>query len=135
MQDVWTKVSKALDTHGIDFRIESGGADPSNCTVICLSGDLNTTVAEMGRTSRDQVVMVRVDEDTKAHLDDWVATGAVKSRSEAAALFIREGIRVRASELDQLREAIEQVSDARRRLEEKAREVIGHDDEAEDSSK
>ena len=66
---------------------------------------MKTTVAEMGRTSRDQVVIVRIDEGTKSDLDDWVETGAVKSRSEAAALFIREGIKVRSGELGQLREA------------------------------
>jgi Arc/MetJ-type ribon-helix-helix transcriptional regulator len=69
--------------------------------------------------------MVRIDEDTKNALDDWVETGAVKSRSEAAALFMREGIKVRSGELEQLREALDDVGQARQRLEEKARQVIG----------
>jgi Arc/MetJ-type ribon-helix-helix transcriptional regulator len=79
----------------------------------------------MGRMPRDQVVMVRIDEDTKTALDDWVETGAVKSRSEAAALFMREGIKVRSGELEQLREALDDVGKAKQRLLEKAREVIG----------
>jgi Arc/MetJ-type ribon-helix-helix transcriptional regulator len=79
----------------------------------------------MGRTSRDQVVMVRIDEHTKNALDDWVETGAVKSRSEAAALFMREGIKVRSGELEQLREALDDVGQARQRLQDKARQVIG----------
>jgi Arc/MetJ-type ribon-helix-helix transcriptional regulator len=92
---------------------------------MCLTGDMKTTVAEMGRAARDQVVMVRIDEETRDKLDLWIETGAVKSRSEAAALFISEGIKVRSGELEQLREAIEEVNDAKQRLEERARQVIG----------
>lgn len=124
--DVWTQISTALEQHGIDFRIGTGGdSDLTDCTVMCLTGDMKTTVAEMARTARDQVVMVRIDEDTKNALDDWVETGAVKSRSEAAALFMREGIKVRSGELEQLREALDDVGRAKLRLEERARQVIG----------
>jgi len=126
ISDVWTQVSKALEQHGIDFRIGIGGdGDISDCTVMCLAGDMRTTVAEMGRMARDQVVMVRIDEDTKNALDDWVETGAVRSRSEAAALFMREGIKVRSGELEQLREALNDLGKAKEKLQEKARQVIG----------
>ena len=126
MSDMWTQVSEALEKHGIEFRIGTGGSDNlADCTVMCLTGDMKSTVAEMGRAPRDQVVMVRIDEETKRALDDWVETGAVKSRSEAAALFMREGIKVRSGELEQLREALDDVGKAKQRLEEKARQVIG----------
>jgi Arc/MetJ-type ribon-helix-helix transcriptional regulator len=126
LSDVWTQVSKALEEHGIDFRIGIGGdSDLADCTVMCLAGDMKTTVAEMGRTPRDQVVMVRIDEATKDALDDWVETGAVRSRSEAAALFMREGIKVRSGELEQLRDALDDVGRAKQRLVERARQVIG----------
>jgi hypothetical protein len=131
MADLYTEISKTLKDHGIDFRIGLAGDDDlANCTVMCLTGDMKTTVAEMGRAARDQVVMVRIDEDTSDTLDLWIATGAVKSRSEAAALFISEGIKVRSGELEQLREAIEDVNDAKQRLEERARQVIGNDSDA-----
>ena len=124
--DVWTQISKALEQQGIEFRIGMGGdGNLADCTVMCLAGDMRSTVAEMGRQARDQVVMVRIDEETKNSLDDWVETGAVRSRSEAAALFMREGIKVRSPELEQLREALEDVGQAKQRLEEKARQVIG----------
>ncbi len=127
MREVLTQVGKVLDGHGIDFRIGTDGAgDLAECTVMCLAGDMKTTVAEMGRTLRDQVVMVRIDEKTKQALDDWVETGAVKSRSEAAALFMREGIKVRSGELAELREALDDVGRAKQRLEQKARQVIGN---------
>jgi hypothetical protein len=132
MTDPFDVISKALAGHGIDFRVALGRDDDlANCTVMCLTGDMKATVAEMGRASRDQVVMVRVDEETKKDLDAWVETGAVKSISEAAALFIREGIKVRSGELDELREALDEVGEARKRLEEKAREVIGDTGSAE----
>jgi hypothetical protein len=128
MTDLHTEIGKTLKDHGIDFRIGLAGDDDlANCTVMCLTGDMKTTVAEMGRAARDQVVMVRIDEDTSDTLDLWIATGAVRSRSEAAALFISEGIKVRSGELEQLREAIEDVNDAKQRLEERARQVIGED--------
>ena len=131
MADLYTEISKTLKDHGIDFRIGLADDDDlANCTVMCLTGDMKTTVAEMGRAARDQVVMVRIDEDTSDTLDLWIATGAVKSRSEAAALFISEGIKVRSGELEQLREAIEDVNDAKQRLEERARQVIGNDSDA-----
>jgi hypothetical protein len=126
MTDLIDQISETLAGHGIDFRVALGRDDDlANCTVMCLTGDMKATVAEMGRASRDQVLMVRVDEDTKKDLDAWVETGAVRSLSEAAALFIREGIKVRSGELDELREALDEVGEARKRLEEKAREVIG----------
>ena len=133
MTDVIDQISKTLEEHGIDFRIAMAGDNLANCTVMCLTGDMKATVAEMGRASRDQVVMVRVDEETKHDLDAWVETGAVKSISEAAALFIREGINVRSGELAELRDAIEEVGDAKRRLEEKAKEVIGDTGSSDDS--
>jgi Arc/MetJ-type ribon-helix-helix transcriptional regulator len=128
MTDLYTEISEALQRHGIELRVGLAGDDDlANCTVMCLTGDMKTTVAEMGRSSRDQVVMVRIDEETRDKLDLWIETGAVKSRSEAAALFINEGIKVRSGELEQLREAIEDVNDAKQRLEERARQVIGDD--------
>jgi hypothetical protein len=54
-----------------------------------------------------------------------VETGAVKSRSEAAALFIKEGLKVRAKELEQLRGALKGVEEAKEKLRARAREVFG----------
>jgi Arc/MetJ-type ribon-helix-helix transcriptional regulator len=95
--------------------------------IVCVSPGLRDSLDEMGATTRDQVVMVRVDEETAKAIDAWVETGAVKSRSEAAALFIREGLKVRADELDELNEALREVEVARERLRKRAREVFGDD--------
>lgn len=95
--------------------------------VVCVSPGLKDSVDEMGKSPRDQVVMVRVDTETSESLDAWVQTGAVKSRSEAAALFIREGLRVRADELEKLKGALDDVEAARERLREQARHVFGEE--------
>jgi len=89
-----------------------------------MAGGLSESLKEMGKTSRDQVVMVRIDDDTTKKLDAWLEAGAFKSRSEAAALFIREGLKVHARELEELGEALKGVEDARERLRTKAREVF-----------
>ncbi|HVR30235.1 MAG TPA: hypothetical protein VMS86_11965, partial [Thermoanaerobaculia bacterium] len=93
--------------------------------VVFVAPDLQESVEEMNREPRDQVIMVRVDEATLRQLDAWVKTEAVKSRSEAAAVFIREGLKVRASELEQLEDALADVDRARERLHEKVKEVFG----------
>jgi hypothetical protein len=93
--------------------------------VVCVAANVGHTLDVMGQSARDQVVMVRVDADTANRLDAWVETGAVKSRSEAAALFIREGLQVRASELSRLQDAIDDVEAARGRLKARVKEVLG----------
>ncbi len=98
--------------------------------VVCVTPGLKDSVDEMGKSTRDQVVMVRVDTETSGALDAWVETGAVKSRSEAAALFIREGLRVRADELERLKGALGDVEAARERLRKQARHVFGEEAEA-----
>jgi len=131
-------VRKALGEHGIDLDAvcasgagaggEAGESGPSaKVKVVCVSPNLSDSVAEMGGTARDQVVMVRVDEQTSRTLDQWVQTGAVHSRSEAAALFIREGLKVRASELQHLEAAMRDVEAAKARLRDRARDVLGGD--------
>lgn len=93
--------------------------------MVCLSGRLGESLEAMNARPRDQVVMVRVGEEEAEKLDAWVETGAVKSRSEAAALFIREGLQLRATELEQLRQGIRGVREAKERLREAASEILG----------
>ena len=132
---LWEKIQPQLKARGIDVDFDFGegfdftcageGGDGARVKVVCVAPDLKESVEEMGQTQRDQVVMVRVDESTLGDLDAWVATGAVKSRSEAAALFIREGLKVRADELDRLRDALREVREAQERLKQQAKEIFG----------
>lgn len=119
-------VSDQLRKAGIQIDLPDAEAEEGGrVRVAFVSPDLKDAVHEMGRSVRDQVVMVRVDEDTLQKLDAWVAIDAVKSRSEAAALFIREGLKVRQPELSKLQEALDEVENAKERLRKQAREVLG----------
>ncbi len=129
---LWDKIRSQLEAKGVSVDFENGFdfscVDPiggGGVKVVCVAPDLKQSVEEMGRKPRDQVVMVRVDESTLGDLDAWVATGAVKSRSEAAALFIREGLKVRSDELERLRDALREVKEAQERLRQQAREIFG----------
>ncbi|MHC4598109.1 MAG: hypothetical protein ACYS47_03805 [Planctomycetota bacterium] len=127
MKTVQSKLRKAgvdLDMEGMMASCSSDECSP-RVKVVCVDPELKDSVEKMGSSPRDRVVMVRVDEDTDKALDAWVETGAVKSRSEAAALFIREGLKVRQAELDKLRDALVDVEKAKDRLKERAKEVFG----------
>ena len=125
---IWDMVRRELEAKGIDLERLCGGADDAcRAKIVCVAPDLGESVREMERSPRGRTVMARLDADTVKTLDAWVETGWVKSRSAAAALFIREGLKVRASELEQLNDALKQVQSARQRLQEKARQVFGED--------
>jgi len=118
------RILENLDLEDLEDLIVDLGEAGNGIKVVCESPDLKASAEEMSETQRDQVVMVRVDQETRDRLNDWVKTGAVKSRSEAAALFIREGLGVRADELERLSEALREVEQAQERLHKEAREVF-----------
>lgn len=124
---IWDAIREQLEAQGVDLDALAGKgvADCAALKVVCVGAKLQESVEELGKTARDQVVMVRVDAETNTALDRWVETGAVKSRSEAAALFIREGLKVRATELEQLAESLQDVEEARDRLKKRVRELFG----------
>ena len=130
LSGLWEKVQSRLQERGIDIEFPEGfdlfsDENGPRVKVVCVAPDLKESVEEMGRQHRDQVVMVRIDAETLKSLDAWVAIGAVKSRSEAAALFIREGLKVRSDELEKLRDALREVQEAQERLKNKAQEIFG----------
>ena len=130
LSGLWEKVQSRLQERGIDIEFPEGfdlfsDENGPRVKVVCVAPDLKESVEEMGRQHRDQVDMVRIDAETLKSLDAWVAIGAVKSRSEAAALFIREGLKVRSDELEKLRDALREVQEAQERLKNKAQEIFG----------
>ncbi len=123
-------ISAQLAAAGIDLNsVCSGKAGEIKVKAICVVPDLGDSVKEMADSPRDQVVMARVDQQSAAALDCWVESGSVKSRSEAAALFIREGLKVHSRELGELEDALREVDNAKRKLRDKARHVIGSEGE------
>lgn len=127
---IFEKIAAQCREKGIDIDISSGldacctkGAG-SKIKMVCISPDLQESVEKMGEANRTRVLMVRVDDATLQDLDSWVATGAVKSRSEAAALFIREGLTLRSGDLDKLKDALQDVQQAQERLKARAAQVF-----------
>ena len=127
---LWEAIQAKLMDAGLDVELpDLANLDPANCKMICMPLGLGASLREMEGEAREHVVMVRIDDDSKTSLDAWIETGAVKSRSEAAALFIREGLTVRADELGELEDALREVEQAKERLRLKARDVLGEDEE------
>ena len=119
-------VLEQLEGQGLDLGIPCCGKDGQpQVKVVCVAPNLHSSVEQLGKSARNQVVMVRIDGETSAKLDAWVETGVVKSRSEAAALFIREGLGVREAELDELDQALREVTRAKEQLQQKAGKILG----------
>jgi len=95
-EGLWNMIKQKLTDQGIELENVLdmiANLDDSEVKVVCATGDdLAASIDELTGANRKQVVMVRVDEDTEKKLAMWVETGAVKSKSEAAALFIKEGL-------------------------------------------
>lgn len=125
-EGILSSVFEQLRNQGLDLEaLSCCDGEGSAPRVVCVATNVRESLDEMGKSKRDQVVMVRVDEETARRLDAWVETGAVKSRSEAAALFIKEGLKVRSAELKELEDSIREVEAAKDRLRKKVREVLG----------
>ena len=124
--DILSMIGDQLKKQGIDLKkLSEDCLSGFPFKVVCVTSDLEDSLREMSEETRDQVVMVRIDDETTGNLDDWVETGAVKSRSEGAALFIREGLKVRAEELARLKDALADVKAAKEKLREQAKDVLG----------
>ena len=67
-------------------------------------------------SSRKNVVMVRLNEASLQRVDDLVESGVVKSRSEASAFLIGEGIKARADIFARIGEKIDTIRAARQEL-------------------
>ena len=124
--DILSMINEELKKEGIDLKkLGEDCLSGLPLKMVWVASDLDDSLREMGEETRDQVVMVRIDDETTESLDDWVETGAVKSRSEGAALFIREGLKVRAEELARLKDALADVKAAKEKLREQAKDVLG----------
>ena len=117
--DIVEEVNKTVRT-----TIEKGSAGAE-----LLGENLKVTIQGM-RAGRDNVVMVRVDDDSKAKLDELLESGIVNSRSEGAAFLIAEGIKARGKLFDTISEKVEDI----RQKKEELRRLLEEDGEAGPSS-
>ena len=90
-----------------------------------LGENLKESIQGM-RAGRDNVVMVRVDDNSKAKLDELLDAGLVNSRSEAAAFLIGEGIKSRSQLFDTISGKVEDI----RKKKEELRRLLEEDGEA-----
>lgn len=81
------------------------------------------------RSSRDNVVMVRIDDESLARVDELVDAGIMGSRSEAAAFLISEGVKGRQALFDRIAEKVQEI----RRVKDELRNLV--DIEGEDMPK
>ena len=84
-------------------------------TLATMFEDLGETVEE-ARNKRANVVMVRVRRDSLDRLDELVECGLTRSRSEAAAFLIAEGVKARKDLFDKLAEQTRIIREAKERL-------------------
>ena len=94
-----------------------------------LGGSLKETIQGV-RAGRDNVVMVRVDDNSKSKLDELLDAGIVNSRSEAAAFLIAEGIKARSQLFDTISGKVEDI----RNKKEELRRLLEEEGEAMPSS-
>ncbi len=80
---------------------------------------------ESALSARDHVVMVRVNDDALRKLDALVQSGIFKSRSEAAAFLIGEGIKAQSSLFDSISQKIEEIE----RLRSELKSIVEHNEQ------
>ena len=124
MQDP-SAVRDALIALGVDPSIVDCANGSGPIRVVVVQAGLDEARRALSDIPRDQVIMARVDKKTALDLDRWVDIGIAKSRSEAAALFMREGMNLRQSDLDRLSNALQDVAEAKARLRTEAEALIG----------
>jgi len=74
-------------------------------------------------SKRKNVVMVRLNEESLACLDDLVEAAIVNSRSEAAAFLIGEGVKARSALFERISEKTEQI----RKVKQELRDLLGEE--------
>lgn len=106
-----------LEGNGSKAVIVTAGADH-------VSSDLRQTILKQVNSAlkrRENVVMTRLNDDVLNKLDALVEIELFKSRSEAAAFFILEGVNARKDLFDKVMPTMEEIN----RLKEELRKSIG----------
>ena len=116
-------LTAALEEMGVDVAALLDG--PETARVVVVQATMEDAVRSLSNGPRDQVVMTRIDSDTAQALDRWVDAGVAKSRSEAAALFLQEGLKIRQPELADLSGALDALQRAREAVKAKAQIIMG----------
>ena len=68
------------------------------------------------KSTRDNVVMLRIDSESLEKIDELVDSGVTSSRSAAAAFLVEEGIKARSDLFDKIAEETEVIRNAKDRI-------------------
>ena len=79
-------------------------------------GETIETAIKSALSFRDNVIMVRVNQESLKKLDELVDAGLFKSRSESAAFLIREGIKAREDIFSRINEKINEIQKLKEEL-------------------
>jgi Arc/MetJ-type ribon-helix-helix transcriptional regulator len=94
-----------------DFDLASSVRDVAQRTGEVLKGATESIskAIESALSARDHVVMVRVNDDSLRKLDMLVQSGIFKSRSEAAAFLISEGVKAQQALFSRIADKINEI--------------------------
>ena len=105
-----------VDVDRIAEELERAGLTGVQKDTLCaMFEDLDETV-DLVRGKRSNVVMVRVSRDSLDRLDELVECGLTRSRSEAAAFLIEEGVKARKDLFDKIADQTRAIRQAKERL-------------------
>ena len=82
---------------------------------------------------RENVLMLRINEESLNKVDELVDAGIFKSRSESAAFLLREGIKARTDLYEKLSDKIRKIQDLKEELKELVEDEIISKEENQDS--
>ena len=122
--------------HLTDLRVsqlneEEGKKEDDECIVMCCAEGEGAEIAEQVRgkvllklreklEGRGNVVMTRLNDDDLMKIDSLVEVDVFRSRSEAAAFFIKEGIQARKDLFEKVMPTVDKI----RQLKEQAKESL-----------
>ncbi len=110
-------------SEGIDIIIDEAKTATKRAYKRSGAEDLGGSIKDTIRgalSPRDNVVMVRLNDESLAKLDELVEAGIVSSRSEAAAFLIGEGAAARAQLFERIAEKTEMI----RKVKEELRSLV-----------
>ena len=119
---------------GIDIIVDEAKAAARDAIHRSGADTLGETLKEAiqgALAARDSVVMVRLNKESLARLDELVESGVVSSRSEASAFLIAEGVKSRSELFDRIASKIDQIRQAKAELRELLEEPTGEAEAAE----
>ena len=101
-------------THRLRVNIE-GLVDDAVSTGEAIGKSIEETLRGL-LSKRESVVMVRINKESLAKLDDLIDAGLVNSRSEAAAFLIGEGVKSRSDLFDKIADKVQEIRKAKEEL-------------------